>query len=329
MRLAAVVYRKTISGGPIGRRLFAGARALMISLFDDPPCVMTVHGRNLRMPLSHALPLYAARNPLYDTLPGRLCAFLRESRSSLRIIDVGANVGDSIAACGAEPHDRLLAVEPNHRFARFIRDNWPDAEQVQLCEIFCSSTAGEGDFEIEQHAGTASIRPSGGGVRMRQMPLDSIVERFTDFARPDLLKVDTDGHDFEVLSGAMGMLARGTPAVLFECDVFGRVDYTEAVHATLHAIADCGYRRFLAYDHLGHLIGAFPLRGGGGFDPLLFHQLVAGRRYFDLLVLREGDFDAFAPREVEFFAQRCVSAPLRATAIEAGGLSRSAASTAA
>jgi len=329
MRLATVVYRKMLSGGPIGGRLFAAARALMISAFGDPPCVMRVHGRLLRMPLSHALPFYAARNPLYDTLPGRLCAFLRESRSAMCIVDIGANVGDSIAACGAEADDRVLAVEPNHCFARFLRDNWPDAQQVRLCDVFCSSTAGEGDFVIEQHAGTASIRPSAGGVRMRQMPLDSIVEHLTDFARPDFLKIDTDGHDFEVLSGAMGMLARCRPAVLFECDVFGRVDYTMAVHATLNAIADCGYHRFLAYDHLGHLIGAFPLRGGGGFDHLLFHQLVAGRSYFDLLVLREGDFDAFVRREVEFFAQRCVSAPLRAAAIQAGGLTCSAATTAA
>ena len=46
-------------------------------------------------------------------------------------------------------------------------------------------------------------------------------------------KVDTNGHDFEVLAGAERLISRNHPVVLFECDVFNNTNYVEDCLSTL------------------------------------------------------------------------------------------------
>ncbi len=318
MDIASFVFRRVVASKGLAGRGWSLARRLLIRWRDDPTCTMPVHGRSLRINLSHGLPIYQARHPFYDSLPRRLGEFLRSRHRALTCVDVGANVGDSVAAFIGSADDRFLAVEPNPKFFRILQANWSNDDRVTPMETICSSGRQSGSFTIVEKNGTASIVEGEGGADMVQQPLDDLVAANPAFAATNLIKVDTDGHDFEVLAGAARTIAANRPAVLFECDVFGRSDYTECVLRTLEMFRGAGYRHCLVYDNFGFLLGRHALDDHPAIRALLFYQLTSEFHYFDLLVMTEPDLTDFQADEVRFFAGVRVADTLRATALTAG-----------
>ncbi len=321
MDIASLVFRHAVMAAHGSRRSpWAVLRRGLIRWGGDPTCTMPIHGRSMQINLSHGLPIYQAHHPYYDSLPGRLGQFLRSRHGALTGVDVGANIGDSVAAFlgdKAQPQDRFIAVEPNPKFFSILRRNWAQDPRVVPVSVLCSAGSQQGNFSILEKNGTASIVESGSGTAMQAQPLDQIVAAHAGFAATNLIKVDTDGHDFEVLAGAVATIARNHPAVLFECDVFGRTDYTQAVLRTLDMFAAAAYVSYLVYDNLGFLLGRYSLHDHAAIKALLFYQLTSKGRYFDVLAMAEPDLADFHAAEVRFFAEERVVEPLRGTAMYA------------
>lgn len=319
MAVASFLYRRYLATKGLRRRAWGLLRRGLVSLASDPPCQMSAHGRMLAMPLSHALPDYLGQFPLYDSLPGRIGAFIRRAGRGLTCIDVGANVGDTIAAFRQDGSDLFLAVEPNPRFHAFLRENWPEGGPVTLVAEVCSSGAGEGAFEIRERVGTASLHPAETGVALRARSLDQILLDHPTFAEAEVLKVDTDGHDFQVLRGAAGLLARKRPFVLFECYAGGDEGFAREFLQTLELLRRSGYGHVLLYDNFGVLAGRFGLEDLSPLRGLLFYQLVGGVGYWDVLAVRDEDLGPFYEAEAAFFAGRLTSPEMRGAALEAAG----------
>jgi len=100
-KLATMIYgllvncnKQTIFGRII-RNLLQRLRMIMIT-YNDPKCIMDVHGKLLAMPLSHSLPLFVAENPYYDSIIERISSYIRATYGTLNYIDIGANIGDTI-----------------------------------------------------------------------------------------------------------------------------------------------------------------------------------------------------------------------------------------
>lgn len=317
MRIATLTYQHYLAAQGRSKTLWSRLRAAATRLLGDPVVSLPVHGRVLKMPISHRLPIYLERFRFYDRLPHRLADFVRDRHGPLRCIDVGANIGDSIAAFHPQPADRFLAIEPNPRFNRLLRENWGGGDQVTLVADICSAKATEEAFTIHETGGTASIVADGAGLTMRARPLDEIVQEHAFARQANILKIDTDGHDFAVLSGAGRLIARQRPAVLFECDVWGNPQYVEDCLSTLEGFRDRGYDGFLVYDNYGQLMGRHSLHELGPFKQLLFYQLTGPFYYFDLLVMRDADLAAFHAAEVDYFAANMAAPSLRRTALAA------------
>lgn len=155
------------------------------------------------------------------------------------------------------------------------------------------------------------------GNGMPQRSIDDMATEFGFLANCNLIKVDTDGHDFEVLDGAVKLIKKNQPAILFECDIFGRTNYVQRVSETLHMLQEAGYAQILIYDNFGFLMGRSSLSDLDHFKQLLFYQLTSAFNYFDILVLPNQSVDAFYRAEVEFFTNKCVEPKLIHTACTA------------
>lgn len=265
---------------------------------------MRAHGRKLRMPLSHPLPCYLFANRFYDSLPERLVRYLSGSVDGLSCIDVGANIGDTIAAMYQDT-GRYLAIEPSIKYSRYLRENWGQMKNVTILETVCSSSMTVKSFQIVEKSGTAAMAFNGNDVvpDSSAQTLDAIADNIPGFAKPDVIKIDTDGHDFDVLAGAKNVITRAHPAVLFECDAFGRSTYVEDCLQTLDLFARAGYRSFLAYDNLGYLMGRHELSNLSHFKDLLLYQLTCPHfHYFDILVMMDKDLERFLRTEQAVFA---------------------------
>lgn len=144
------------------------------------------------------------------------------------VIDVGANVGrwSTLLLRVASP-SALLAVEPAPAVIPTLREAlapWPIAT---VLPVAAGPQTGNVDFHITAHSHNASVMTPrteemeaiyGGGwtvqdvIKVSQRPLDDLAHTFNEVS---ILKIDVQGYETAVLSGAASTL-RKTAAVIIE-----------------------------------------------------------------------------------------------------------------
>jgi FkbM family methyltransferase len=314
VRFATWVYGRQLATTGITREAWQVARRLLIRVLGDPNCRLPIHGACLTIPLSHSLPDYLGRFPLYDSLPRRVGEHVRRRQGYLSCIDVGANVGDTIAAFYGSDSDTFLAVEPNARFYELLVENWGWNRNIVAVCCICAADGGDDVYAARENRGTCSMRVSDTGIRMRRRPLDEILSDHPGLRSVNVLKIDTDGYDFEVISGSRGLLKRNSPVVLFECDVFENAEYVADALGALGVLESAGYRHFLVYDNLGGFVGRFAFSDLREFRRMLVCQLTSAYHYYDVLTMGDEDLTDFFRTEADYYAGRLSErGPQRAT----------------
>lgn len=322
MSLCSVLF-KLITGFPFPlSRIASRTRSLVVRALNDPPCRVNVRGDQVWLPLSHDLPIYTSAHELYDSLPGRLGRFLREKDGSLRCIDVGANVGDTIFAFGKGETDCFVAIEPNTKFSKYLQRNHGTDRRVTIIEALCSDGREPGNFTFGEHGGTATAIPDETGTACAVVTLDSVARDSMGGVVPNMVKIDTEGYDFQVLAGGKRLLEDARPAVLFECAYFEGVsaEFVEDVLRSFALLESSGYSKVVLYDNLGWLMGAIPLCHKEQIGLLLHYHLTRSSLYFDVLCLPDEMFEQFYPVESAYFASRIENPLKRGNAMAASKL---------
>ncbi len=312
MGIANYVLHRMLNTTGVSQLLWSRFRRFLIRNFNDPPCSMTAHGRSLQLPLSHELPFYLKLLPLYDSLLERLNVFLHGIYGPLKCLDVGANIGDTIAALYQGGQDQFLAIEPNSKFNGYLQKNW-NIPNVKILNRVCSSYNGKDTYEIIEKQGTASFYKNPQGLEFQTVTVDTLLIENPEFSGLNLIKVDTDGNDFAVLRGAKQALL-SQPVVLFECDVFRNAHYVEDCLEILALFRDTGYKSMLLYEKFGYPMGCFKLDDLAHFKKLLFYQLTKKYIYFDILLMKEKELKPFYAHETNFFLDSLQDQGFRTTA---------------
>lgn len=267
-------------------------RVLALKLGLDPPCKVQVAGMQmpLLLPFSHQLPFYRSRHLHYDRLPGVLAAYLRESRGSLHMIDVGANVGDTILSTAPEPTDHYLAIEPHPDFFPYLISNTAALANVKRLQVACGETEGRLGFNDSVRGTAASVAVIAPSHEVPVRSLDMIWAVEWAESKVDFLKIDTDGFDVSVLLGAPRLLREQRPWVLYECDVFLTEGGIRRHLDVLEEIGRLGYSELICYDNLGNCLGIYRLREVAALHDLLSQQSRQGPlRYQDMLLVPAGN----------------------------------------
>jgi FkbM family methyltransferase len=151
------------------------------------------------------------------------------------VIDVGANFGTmTLQFARLCPQGRVFSFEPTHYALARLRRNLalnPDlASRVEVINSFVTKRSGNNPSlvaysswrvdgqrvgnEHPVHLGTPRSTEGVPGIS-----LDDFCAR-RNLRRLDLIKIDTDGHELEVLRGAAGTIERHRPIVLFEVGLY-------------------------------------------------------------------------------------------------------------
>lgn len=301
--LASTIYKKYLESNQ--NRLWSRFRDFLIRALDDPTCKLVIHGKPLYLPLSHALPVYLKGFPMYDRLPQRLGVFLRQTYGFVCLIDVGANIGDTIAAILDDnaKDDSYLAIEPNGHFRKYLSLNWGKANNVEILPYFCTGNKQPAyKYQIIESNGTAQIVENSEGLVLQERTADQIIIEKPAFRICNFFKIDTDGHDFEVINGASKLIADNLPVILFECDISLNENYIDDCIDTLKSSKRLGYSSFLLYDNFGYLMGKYSLTDLQSFLHLLFYQLTSPFYYFDILLMKEDDILVFQKSELGHYS---------------------------
>lgn len=269
--------------------LLGRTRRLLVPIFDPEIEFELGPGRRLVLPFSHDLPFIRADHPGYAENLRRVLWFLADRRDGAVMVDVGANVGDSVVLCHRDDVT-IVAVEGLADFHELCRRNTADLASV-LAVRATVGRAGE-SLSYEAAWGTAGTRPGDGGERA--VDLAGVLADL-GVGACDLVKIDTDGHDGEILLASREWIAETAPVLFFEYDPALHAGSTPLVEV-VQLLAGGGHDKGLVYDETGALVGAGRIAELiGDLDAYLRRR---GRGYWDICLLPDDDlFAALAEHE--------------------------------
>jgi len=150
-------------------------------------------------------------------------------RSGL-VVDVGANGGKEAMAAVHFGYD-VLSVECLVREYSRLADIWKDEEKITLLSGCASNRLGlmtfhQADASSSLHAEAVSGGPEAAKFsqdgsktsRALTFPLDQLIESTYADKRLCVVKIDTQGHELQVMEGMRASIERHRPVVIFEWD---------------------------------------------------------------------------------------------------------------
>ena len=165
--------------------------------------------------------------------------WLGQLRKGAVVIDVGANIGAYAlrAARQVGPSGRVIALEPLPETAQRLRRNIVRNRIGNITVV--EAAAGDKEGEVDLYAGdrqsSASMCHTGKGAshHVRMTTLDMLVMT-QQLQRVDWIKMDIEGAEAIALRGAMDILAKFRPSILFENGSSGS--------QTIEVLRSAGYR---------------------------------------------------------------------------------------
>jgi FkbM family methyltransferase len=183
----------------------------------DPLIIAKISNTNLLMNISHNMALHAAHTPLCGTVLPRIAKTIFQQDKHLKVIDIGANIGDSVASIFKEVPSSFLCVEGDKNYFSLLQQNIKSMNAQAVC---VNAVCGEGDCQVPGYMsteyGTSHFVAEKDRETISITSLKTILENNTFFKDANLIKVDTDGFDSYVLRGAREFLAEAAPTVFFE-----------------------------------------------------------------------------------------------------------------
>lgn len=136
------------------------------------------------------------------------------------LLDVGANIG----YYSLYLHPRVKAVyafEPDPSVRPVLERNLGRYPHCHVIPAAASSRNGEAQFEFGPGGSEISKLSPSGSLRVTTVTIDSFVSRHA--LKVEAIKIDTEGHDLDVLTGALRTLQDQQPIVLTEATVDARL----------------------------------------------------------------------------------------------------------
>jgi FkbM family methyltransferase len=288
--LLTALLSKSLNG-PISRvryRMLRGMRRLRL-VFSDPIVDFSIGKSRLRLPLSHELPLYRKLFPEYALNLGRVSSHVARKYPDLRMIDIGANVGDSAAIVRMFSEIPILCIEGEPRFFELLKENTETLPGIEWEQAFVGA---EGDYvrTVEVARGNAQIILSKdpGGARMST--LGELLAGHPHFATAKLLKLDAEGFDCKIIAAERERLRSNKPVLFFEyypwcCQLAGHDAFS-----TFPLLSEIGYSTLLIYRNTGRYFATLKLNQARALHNV-HSGLVKSRGFCDVAAFHDEDED--------------------------------------
>ena len=168
-------------------------------------------------------------------------------KPGMTCVDCGANMGYVSFAMAQEvgAGGRVFSFEPfpgnASRFKRNLEANTLPQLELQSIGI-CAESGGYRMSRVSEHNAGMSRISSGAdeGVPVDLITLDDFVE-LKQLDRIDLIKIDVEGYEYEVLRGAIALLRRFRPTLVFELDDSLLANFQATPRDVLSQLEELGY----------------------------------------------------------------------------------------
>lgn len=234
------------------RRVFGWLYEYLLRRYENAaqPVSGEIYGFPLLLNPGNKYPFIVQDTPLFNAplLELTFQAFSAKG-SPLRFVDIGAATGDTVFLLKDKCPNQVgefICIEGDPEFFGLLSHNTARFEEVRTVQTVLSRDRTKIRSFVKHHPGTAAAT---GDNFITAMPLDDVKE--VRAGKVDILKIDVDGFDGAVLSGAKAILSSDRPAVVFEWHpVLLRATGNDSTEA-FSVLAGCGYKRYLWFTNRG------------------------------------------------------------------------------
>ena len=165
-------------------------------------------------------------------------------RKDSNCIDIGANMGHILMEIvGAAPNGKHLAFEPIPDLYTSLKRRF--SRNTSVYNYALSSQKGNATFNYYPgRPAVSGFRERNNQIQQEPTLLSVQVERLDDLVpadlKIDLIKIDVEGAEYEVLQGAINVLRKNKPLVLFECGLGGADVYGTTPEQIYDLFSECG-----------------------------------------------------------------------------------------
>ncbi len=205
----------------------------------------------IKIPPHIALPDIQKKHTLYDRF---LPVLAKHLDSKKLIIDVGANIGDTAIAILQQCQNPMLCVEASDYFYSYLTTNIQllnanDAGRITTIKKMVGTGVLSGALN-RSNKGTASLQVEENTQSQTHTPVDEVV---SNVAEVILLKVDTDGFDFDVIQSADRILSQSQPVLYWENEISQDFQF-EGYSQMYTMLQKKGYKHLFIFDNYGNLM---------------------------------------------------------------------------
>jgi FkbM family methyltransferase len=260
----------------------------------DPLISYNLQGFQIILPLSHELPFYRKAFPRYALNAGEIAQRVQSKYPDLRVIDIGANVGDTLAVFRSLARFPILCIEGNARYYAILEKNLEVlGGEVYGEESFIGSDTGTLPGDLIEAGGTAFFDPKAAPPEALAVSrLSDVLDRQPLFRAAKMLKIDTDGFDCGILLSERDFLGKIKPVIFFEYAPDAAARCGIDCFSVFEMLKNINYTSIMVYDNFGnyHLMAALENRR------ILedIHHYYSGcnsKRYADIVAFHEEDED--------------------------------------
>jgi FkbM family methyltransferase len=213
---------------------------------------------------------------------------MHQKYPNLKVIDVGANIGDSAVLIKDIADVPILCIEGNPKFLDLLKLNTKSLNQVAIADCFVGEEMSK--VEAISGLGSAHLKESNeGGIEVKTM--QRVIAENDTFRHAKLLKIDTDGFDNKIIRGAKTYLIESKAAVFFEYDPYFLSKQGEQGVDIFDFFVDLGYKKFLIFDNIGDFLITLGSQNKKQFIELHAYFNKDGKQYMDILALHEEDLN--------------------------------------
>ena len=215
----------------------------------DPNVELVIGNSTIKIPLSHDLRDIVRLYPEYNYNLARIVAHLKKRNDLTKVIDIGANIGDTVAFIKSMADVPILCIDGEAKFVKLLRENTSSLANVFVCESLVGSENKKVTLQLKSDKGTAHLQEGGNAVMMRT--LDNILDEYTEFKTSNIIKTDTDGFDTIILRSCEAFLQKNTPIIFMEFDPHLIKRNGDDAFSFIEFLENCGYKYFIFYTNVG------------------------------------------------------------------------------
>lgn len=181
------------------------------------------------------------------------------TNSETIVYDIGANIGYHTVGL-AKTSKRVYAFEPNEKNLRLLHINTAHDNNVEILECAVSDAVGTtniSNFELGTMGNYGECKLSNEGQPCHKTSIDHMVEN-NQIEPPHLIKIDVEGHEYEVFKGMENTVKNHLPVIFYEamhCDLKSIYDMLTGLAYTLYWFPVLNYNPDNFYKNKENIFG--------------------------------------------------------------------------